>query len=169
MAFDNWGSSGRDKERVIGLFGTGRTQMNKIKIRFLSQFWPALLALVIVSSWAMWGEVIWLAKGDTIKNAGGAVLLNVSAYKLRNCEIIPNSALGYVRSDGKLWEEASIKFIADKSPNSNRPRILQRQSFGVWEWTWEHVDQTAKEVMVTVVHRCNNKMRLTRIGPMETR
>jgi len=139
----------------------------------LSHVWPFILALTIVMGWMAYGKVVWFEKGEVVNHTHGRLQMKVSAYKLRDCEIVPNSQLGYVHSAGGLWEEAEIRFIRDITPNSSKPRLFQRQSFGTWEWSF-YPNKLAKSVLVTVIHRCkylseSNNLRLTRIGPMDVK
>ena len=153
------------------------------------QLWPFLCAMALFTigtiAWAQWSSVIWFAKGELTERSPGLIKMHVTAYKPRECQFIPDSQLGYARTETGAWREVSFSFVDDITPNSTHPRLwFERQSFGVWQWKEGQSTAPIDAVMATVVHNCSGTMaqgsnlsidlpeqlkgyRLTRIGPLD--
>lgn len=140
--------------------------LGKFGKMILRQAIPAFLAmllwLIIVAVFRAFFPVVIFMEPGVWKANHVTVQAKVTGYKIRDCEVVPKTFIGWVQR-GNSWTEVPLTFPDDPSPDSTAPKSYERQSFGIWRW---RVDpKTANTIKVTLQHKCDGKVRTTTVGP----
>lgn len=109
----------------------------------------------------------WMAGIPTDRNAND-VTLRVSGYKLRDCDLVGGSFVGWYINEFGEWAEARgpVEFPDDASPGNSRPSSWwTRQDFGLFKLNG--ITPETVKVRVTVRHICDGdeEARRTVNGP----
>lgn len=139
--------------------------MNKFKHHVISAFFGSLLCIIFVNVVVSFTPVTFLMSAVKWENTESHVTAEITGYKVRDCQVVKGSFVGWVYSD-KMWREVPFEFVKGTSPDSSKPPTLDKQSFGVWRW---HTPPQGESVKITMQHRCANTIQTTSIGPFEYR
>lgn len=118
----------------------------------------AWIALEIVTPFI---PVTALMRGEAIERTETRVTLRVTGRKVRDCQVVGGTFVGWSQGPDGVWHEGSISFPNDATPDSSRP--TGRQSFGLFRW--DGVVPGAERVKATVTHNCDGHLRITTVGP----
>lgn len=121
----------------------------------------AVFASVLALGWTYRAPVVVFMTAQNVAFEAGSVTAEVFGRKLRNCEVVKGSVIGWYERGGVWFEIEDFEFLQDRTPDSTRP--TGRQSFGVWRWGGIHPDATA--VRMTMEHLCGDTLRVTTNGP----
>ena len=106
--------------------------------------------------------VTFLMKAEQVSKTESTVTMRVSGYKLRDCEVVKNSSVGWYLVGG-VPIETRFEFVDDLTPYSSKPKSLfERQSFGLWKW--EGLPEFADEVRLTIKHTCGSETKTRIVG-----
>ncbi len=133
------------------------------KARKIQDYAIVVLLLVIVVFFAqLYLPVTFLMKAEQVSRVESAVTMRVSGYKLRDCEVVKGSPVGWYVIGGEPIE-TSFEFVDDLTPDSSKPKSLfERQSFGLWKW--EGLPEFADEVRLTIKHTCGSETKTRIVG-----
>lgn len=121
-----------------------------------------LLALVV--PYLM--PVVILDRADNMRRLpGGSVAAELSAIKIRGCNVVAGSFVGWDYGP-KGWAETGFEWVGDLSPDSTKPRSWWRVQLGPALW-W-HAREDATKVRLTVQHSCGGRAPfVTVLGPYD--
>jgi hypothetical protein len=140
--------------------------MNKFKHHVISAFFGSLLCIIFVNVVVSFIPITFLMSVNEWKSTRSHITAEVMGYKVRDCQVVKGSFVGWVYS-GEAWREIPFEFVNDSSPNSSKPATFDKQSFGSWRWHTQPRD--GKSVKMTMQHSCNGAIQTTSIGPFEYR
>lgn len=131
---------------------------------FSIQTWSVriLLALLFVYFVYINLPVTAFMKVTVVTVEKGRVVLHVTGRKLRDCDLVPHSKVGWYMLAG-IPIETEFEFLKDTTPESTRPAAwMEVQDFGHWEW--KGVPLTSTEVRLTARHKCSTGIKTRIIG-----
>jgi hypothetical protein len=103
-----------------------------------------------------------LMRSDLIEKADDYIVMRISGYKIRGCDVVPNTAVGWSVTAG-YPEETKFEFVHDLTPDSTRPfSYFDEQGFGLWKWSG--LSESADSVRLTMRHNCGGIERTREIG-----
>lgn len=103
--------------------------------------------------------------GMTAKNwdiSNGVITAEISGLKLRSCELIQGTTMGYVAKDGIVKE---VPFSVSQDIKNSPRSINYKISFGNWKWVVD--SHTDISVMTTMKYSCGNTIINETVGPFE--
>lgn len=125
-----------------------------------------LVALAIVAllnlAWNTGVPVVGFMKASYISAEGGVVTARVTGVKIRGCDYIKGSSIGWYKGPFGVWHETDFTYVGDLSPDSNRASGWFRQNFGLWQWSG--IPSEYQKLRVTTQHDCGGKIRTTIAG-----
>lgn len=117
--------------------------------------------MISVAIWQSVIPVVIFMKGEIVSDEGGEVSFSVIGYKLRKCDLVRGSSVGWYLIDG-AWNETPFQYINDPTPESTRATSYYKQHFGIWRWYG--VPDDATSVRLTVQHNCGEHLTTTQAG-----
>jgi len=112
-----------------------------------------ILFWIVSWAWATHLPVTAFMENSGFTREGLVVQSKFTGYKIRECDRVVRSEVGWYRAYG-VWEETSFKFIKDTSPNNTKPSGMWKQGFGIWQWGY--VPTVATELRLTMLFDCKD-------------
>lgn len=92
------------------------------------------------------------------------VTADIIGYKVRDCNFIKGSSVGYVSKGGSFYE---VPVTFADSTAASPTSIIYKINFGQWNWNLEDKDAAVVSVMTTLKFECNGTIIYERAGPFE--
>lgn len=164
MASDDCGNMGSIQRRRVGV--------DKIRRKIIEHTIGASIGIVLfaflLSVFRYNAPVVALMKAELVARSPQSITVSVTGYKIRSCELVSESFVGWYKNKQGAWAEANgrVSFPNDTSKNSNRPAgVFSQQNFGLFKLNG--VPEYSRKIRVTANHLCesDDAPRVTVIGP----
>lgn len=120
--------------------------------------------MLCLLAWNAFVPVVALMEARPVSLVDRVYTARVSGYKIRGCDIVAGSSVGWQRVSGQ-WTKIPFAFLNDKGGTEvTRPSEWEKQNFGLWQWG---LLNSVDDVRLTVQHNCKdgNDTFITVIGP----
>ena len=97
--------------------------MNKFKYHVISAFFGSLLCIIFVNIVVSFIPITLFMSVQNWKGTRSYITAEVTGYKIRDCQVVRDSYVGWVYS-GETWYEIPFEFVDDDSPNSSKPSFI---------------------------------------------